>query len=294
MERAKLEDLLRELEYSIEFKVKNLHPGRWPAARGSGEGYSFEKFERLSNRPDLRRIDLLATRRNPLMNEPLVRMFKQTSRIDVIMLADLSPSLLCGFSEPKLIQVAKLATLFGYTAFRFGDRFGFIGFDKGLVPEFVYPAVRSSSLGLEIGERLLDFRPAASRGGPAMDLDLKRVLPEKKALIIFVSDFYLDPRVLRNMLAGLRRHAVLPVMLRQAWERTWPSGLFGVLKMKDPEREGERAVLFTPRTIRRFNRRARENEKKINQAFRSFSTVPIVLDKVTPGRFLEELEKAGG
>ncbi len=108
----------------MDFKPRNLHPGRWAAARGGGQGFSFEKFERLSSHPDFRRIDLLATGRNPLLNEPLVRVYKPASRIDLILLADFSLSLACGFSESKVFQTAKLATLFGYTAFRWGDRFG--------------------------------------------------------------------------------------------------------------------------------------------------------------------------
>lgn len=292
IEKPKLEDLLAELEYSIDFKVNHLHPGKWPSTCGNRGGFSIERFEPLSNYPDFRRIDLLATKRNPLMNEPMVRLFDAIARVDVIMLADLSPSLLCGVSEPKLFQVAKLAALFGFTAFSMGDRFGFLGFDNKLLPEFIYPPAHSRVLALEIGEKILNFHPSLGKGG--VTLDLTRLLPERRALLIFVSDFYFDPVVLWGILKGLKRHTILPVMLRQEWERRWPRSLFGVLRMKDPETKRERVFFFSPRSTRRFNERAKENEEEIMRVFRSFSTVPIILDTVTPARLMEELERREG
>lgn len=287
-----LGDLLQELDYLVDFKSRNLHPGRWPATGIAGDGYSFEKFESLSGHPDFRRIDFLATARNPLISEPLIRRFKRTGLIDVIMLADLSPSISCGFSEPKLFQVAKLAVLFGYTAFRFGDRFGFLGFDNEILPWFTHPPSRSPSLGIEIGERLLDFEPSAKTG--KLNLAPEHFLPEKRSLIVLVSDFYFAPDDLRTILQRLRRHAVLPVMLRQEWEQKWPDGLFGVLRLKDPERLGEKVLFFSSRTIKKFNEKARKNREETKRILESFSAVPLIMDKVTPNDFLDALDRRYG
>lgn len=291
--KQKLSELVEELDYRIDFRIRNLHPGKWPASGRYSSGFSFEKFERLSNHPDFRKIDFLATSRNPLLQEPLVRVFKSASRVDLIMLADLSLSLSCWFSESKLFQIAKLSTIFGYSAFRFGDRFGFIGFDNKLLNEFYWRPIHSRTLGLEIGEMVLDFHPSAPSRGLTLK-DLEKFLPEKKSLVIFVSDFYLEPKALRAILKSLRRHRVLPIILRQENERHWPRGLFGILRLKDSESGREEMLLVTSRTIKKFKERTKRNEEGIRSIFNSFSVIPTILDRVTPVRLLNEIDRSLG
>jgi uncharacterized protein (DUF58 family) len=292
-ERPNLSAFQEELSYRVDFRVRNLHPGKWPALGRQGRGYSFERFERFSNFPDFRRIDFLATNRNPFINEPLVRIYKPEARIDVVMMADLSISLSCGFSEPKLFQLAKLATLFGYTAYRFGDRFGFIGFDNKILADFHHPPLRSETAGMEIGRALLDFRASA----PSSGLSLKGIqgfLPEKRSLLLLVSDFYLEPETLRTILQSLSRHRIVPIILRQERERRWPRGLIGALRLKDSEKAASRTLFFSRGMIGSFEKRARRNEEELKTIFESFRVTPIILDKVTPERLLEELDRSYG
>ncbi len=279
--------LQEELDYAVDFKIRNVHHGKWPAAGRGGGGFSFEKFDLLSNHPDFRRIDLLATGRNPILNEPLVRIFQPMTRIDVFLLADFSLSLACGFSESKIFQIAKLSTLFGYTAFRFGDRFGFLAFDTRPLEDFYHPPVQSRTIGWEIGEQILDFQPSRPfRGHP---LDLENYLPEKKSLVIFISDYYFEPKDLQGILRSLRRHRILPIILRQEKERRWPSGLFGLLTLKDSETNREKMVFFSRKTIRDFEKKTRENEEEIRRIFHSLSVPPILAEDINPDRLAEEL-----
>ncbi len=286
-----LKNFLQELEYAVEFRPRNLHPGKWVSGGGPGSGRSFEKFEPLSSFPDFRRIDMMATGRSPLAKEPLVRLSKPTVRADIIMVADLSLSISCGFEESKIVQIAKLATLFGYTAFRLGDRFGFVGFDNKPLEEFYRPPARSPVIGLEIGEDLLKFRPSAPLRRTL--LNLEKHLPERKSFILLVSDFYIDPGALIRILASLSRHWILPLMLRQKRERRWPPGLFGILPLKDSERELQRPVFFSPATIRSFEQKSRENEDEIGKLFRAHGEEPIILEEIDPDRLYEELIRRG-
>lgn len=282
---------LQELDYSADLKVKHLRPGRWNVGGRTGDGFSFEKFNLLSNHPDFRKIDVLATSRYPLASEPLVRISKTTSAMDVILMADLSLSLNCGFSESKLFQIAKLSTLLGFTAFRFGDRFGFLGFDHRILDDFYYPPIRSRIIGLEIGQRILNFIPSnPSRG---LDLNTDQYLPEKKSLIFLVSDFYFEPNALSSIIDRLSRHRVQPVVLRHEKERRWPRGLFGALQLKDSENEKGRLLFFSSRSIRKFEKKTKENEKEMERIFQSRSIVPILLEEVEPDRILAHFERSG-
>lgn len=285
--RPDLRKFLQELEYAVPFHIWNVHPGRWQARGGAGGGASFEKFQSLSNHPDFRRIDMVATARNPLAREPLVRLFKPTARVDVVMLADLSLSITCGFEESKIVQIAKLATLFGYTAFRFGDRFGFIGFDRKPREEFYRPPVRSQTIGLEIGEELLGFEASAPLRQTF--LNLEKYLPPARAFILFVSDFYIQPGPLNRILEALSRHWVLPIILRQERERRWPPALFGILPLKDSESGLQRAVFFSRSAIRKFEKQAQDNEEEIRGLFRVHGEKPLILEEINPERLFEEL-----
>lgn len=288
--RPNLLELAEEVDYLVDFKVRGLHPGKWDSVGKAGGGYSFQRYERLSNHPDFRRIDFLATSRNPFVDEPLVRVSKPASRVDVIMIADLSISLSYGFSEPKIHQVAKLATLIGNTAVRFGDRFGFIGFDNKVLRELHFPPVSVRNAGLKVGEALLEFSPSGSSRGLTLK-NIERFLPEKRALLFLVSDFYLEPAALRTLLQRTVRHRIFPVVLRHGKERRWPLGLFGVLRLRDSESNREKTVFFTPGMAKAFEREVKRREEEIRRVFRYFSVVPILLDEATPDRFLEEVER---
>ena len=282
---------LQELDYWVDLRPRHLRAGIWKAAVRTGGGFSFEKFNLLSNYPDFRKIDLLATSRYPLSKEPLVRISKATSGMDVILMADLSLSLDCGFSESKLFQIAKLSTLLGFTACRLGDRFGFLGFDDQILDELYYPPARSRTVGLEIGERILNFVP--SKASRRLNLNPESYLPEKKSLIFLVSDFYFEPNTIRSVIDRLSRHRVQPVILRHERERRWPRGLLGILQLKDSEDEKNRTLFFSSRTIRKFEKRARENEKEIERIFQSRSVIPIFLEEVDPDRILDDFEGSG-
>ncbi len=290
--RPDLQKFLEEVEYSVDFKVRSLRPGKWSLTGRYGGGYSFERFDRLSNHADFRKIDFLASARNPLAGEPVVRVFKETASIDVIMLADLSLSLQYGFSEPKLFQIAKLSTMLAYTAARRGDRFGFLGFDKHLIEAFYYPPRLSKTIGLEIGEEILDFQ--ASLPSHGLHLDLDGLLPTRKSLIVFVSDFYFEPAEFKEVLHQLSRHRVLPIILRQEKERVWPRGLWGFLRLRDSEEKNDKLCFFSRRTILRFRENAKKNETAMAGMLRSVSPDPMLLDEVSPDRFLQELDRTIG
>ncbi len=285
--RPDLAAFQQELEYTFPSRTRNIHPGKWRTVGRAGGGYSFLKFDRLSNHPDFRRVDFMATARNAVSDEPLVRISKPTAKIDVILVADLSLSMGCGFSESKVFQTAKLAVLFGYTAFRVGDRFGFLGFDNAVREEFYFPPVLSETAGLEIGEELLNFRPSLPFQGTR--LDFSGHLPGKKSLLVLVSDFYFPPRSFRAILQDLRRHQILPILLRQEKERRWPRLLFGLLRLKDSESRRQRTVFFSPRMIRRFEEKSREDEAEIRRAFLSLSVSPLTLEEMNPQTVLREL-----
>lgn len=285
MLKPNLSEFLREIEYFIDFKPRTRRPGKWQSADITGSGFSFKKFGFLSDYPDFRRIDLLATARNFLRQEPSVRILEQTAAIEVVMLADLSLSAAFNFLEPKTWQIAKLATLFGYTAYRYGDHFSFIGCDEAIIEKLFFPPARSKIYGLEIGEELLDFRPFVSSAEGLLEADT--FLPSRKSKIIFVSDFYFETDFLEKVLGVLKKHEILPIILRQAVERKWPKGLKGLVSFRDMEKGVEKRLFLRKEIVEKFNRISQRNEELLKSVLSPRQ--PVVLEKVTIENILEEI-----
>jgi len=281
-------DLLRfmqEVEYVIDFKAENLRHGKWPATgKFSGSGFLFGGYGNFFSHPDPRRIDFLATLKSPVF-EPLVRIFKPLANIDVIMVADFSLSMRFGLPMSKIWQIAKLATLFGFTAYRFGDRFGFIGCDGGVKEDLFFPPVRSKTIGLEIGESLLDFSPTKSSADGLREA--VNYLPKKKSLIIFISDFYMETGLIIDIIMSMSPHEIIPVIMRHGEERAWEK-IFGFVSFGDIESAERKLVFISKKFIERFRAKTKENEKKIVGIFRESGWHPIILepDKIDPEKIL--------
>ncbi len=201
---------LKEVEYWIDFSPAGGESGKW-LSKEKGTGLDFEEIVSFLAFPVIQQIDLLSTLRS-LSPIPLVKIYKEVGRINLVILADVSHSMVFGSAEPKTWVMAKLSTLFGYTAYRYGDKFGFYGCDAEPIEELLFPPMRSKIYGLEIGEKLLDFQPTKNSGRGL--LSAIELLPKKRSLVLLVSDFRLPAEFTEELLSELSlKHQVVPMVI---------------------------------------------------------------------------------
>jgi uncharacterized protein (DUF58 family) len=205
---------LQEINYRLHGAVRGAWPGRHRSASGEG-GFEFRSHVPLADAPDARRLDLLASLREPL-GRWLVRRNSQRLAVPVVMLADLSASMAhapAGRPELGKLQVlADMAQSLAWSAWKSGDSFGFFGCADQLLPAWTLPPTRARGAGMALAERLRRHTPVGRSA-----LGLAQAVPwlgRRRALVFLVSDFQLPLAQLHPLLASLAGHDVVPVLLR--------------------------------------------------------------------------------
>jgi uncharacterized protein (DUF58 family) len=223
--------------------------------------------------PDARRIDLRASLKDPF-GQWIVRTFRQRSSLDLHIIADLSASMGVTGTRCKLEVMADLTAAGAYSAYRTGDRFGFIGADERLREEFYLPPTRSPGAGTELSAKLRRLKPAG-RSVAALPC-AAALLPRRRCLVFLTSDFHLPHSLLEATLDALSAHEVVPVVLWDPVEFT-PSARFGIGTVRDPETGCQRTLLVRPALRRKLGAAFRERARSLERLFARRSTRPLFI-----------------
>lgn len=226
-----------EIHYRMREPALGHFPGAHRSTRGES-GYEFRGHARLVDAPDPRRLDLRATLRDPY-GEWRVRVYSQRRAIDVVLVADLSASMNFEGALRRQDVLADFADSLATSAWRAGDRFGFVGCGERVEPAWLLPATRSRGAGNAWARRLR----AATLGARSADglLDAHRHLGRRRALVFLASDFHVDLALLERCLASLAHHELVPVLLWDALE-AGPQARSGLARLRDAETGIEQAV----------------------------------------------------
>ena len=235
--------------------VGGIHPGMHPGTE-SGGGLEPLRHGTLLDGRDPRRLDLLASLRDPL-RRLLVRRYRQRASIRVCVLADLSASLGFRGRGDRIAILAGLVSALGYSAGRAGDAFAFFGCDTHLRDEFVLPPTTDHRRLDRASRRAwTTFTPRGRGiGGSAGSVADDRRAGGRWCSWSRTSIFTLD--LLDELLSGLARHQVVPVVLGDSGESEPArpgSGSYGWL---DAESGEERTLVMRPALRRRLRDRGR-------------------------------------
>ena len=230
-----------EIGYRLDRRVGGIHPGMH-AGTESGGGLEPLRHETLLEGRDPRRLDLLASLRDPL-RRLLVREYRQRASIRVCVLADLSASHGPG-SGGSICHPERLVSVLGYSAGRAGDAFAFIGCDAHVRDELVLPPTRGTGAWIDLAARLAAFTPRGA--GSEGLLEALPMIGGRRSLVFLVSDFHFSLELLDAVLAGLARHQVVPVVLADSGEHD-PAPGFGLVRVADAETGEERHASDAPR-----------------------------------------------
>ena len=250
-----------ELFYRVHWRGGSAHPGSHASRWHGGDG-AFRQLLPFWQRPDAARIDLRRSLADP-HGQVMVRLIEQRGAIDVIVLADLSRSMQAGGGW--LAAIAGLLEGVAAAARRIGDRVGFLGFDAALREDYVLPATRQPRRAARLAESLRALDPdGRAAGGLAAAVGR---LPQRRALVLLVSDFLMPLDDLEAALAALARHDVQPVVLHQA---PGPEALprYGLLRLRDAESGATRLLLLRPALRARWLRERAERRAALDRLFR--------------------------
>lgn len=232
--------------------------------------------------PDPRRVDLRASVQN-IWQQLLVRTYRQDCAVPVYVLADLSASMDFRGTTHKLDMLSDLTAAAGYSTFRTGDPFGFIGFDERICREYFHPAMHDRAAGMRIATQLRGLVPAggSSRGIVAA----ARGVGARPSLVFIVSDFHFAPALAAAALAALTPHLVVPVVLSDSTEhRSLPR--YGLARVVDRETGHKRTLLLRRSLNERIERRFQAQRRALHRLCVRHGTRPLYIEDVFCAEFV--------
>ena len=264
---------IAEVHYRIGAAARGHFPGHH-RSHGGDTGLEFRGHVPLLDAPDARRLDLHASLRNPF-GDWLVRVHSQRMAIPVVVVADLSASMGFEGARRKVDVLADFVESLGWSAWRTGDRFGFVGCDERVDPALLVPPTRARGAGSALAATL---RGLVLEGRSALGLrDAHRHLPRQRALVFLVSDFHLPLSDIADVLAGLAAHEVVPVVLWQA-EEFGIAAERGLAEVIDPESGARRWVWWRPALRARWEAAREARRAALTTLFRARRLAPLVIE----------------
>lgn len=264
--------MVQEFHYEISWRARSPYPGHHRGVHG-GAGFEFRGHAPLLAAPDPRRLDIHASLRDPF-ERWLVRIYSQRSSIRLFLVADLSASMGFHGTRRKLDVLAALCVSAGYSAYRTGDAFGFIGCDDRVRADFLQPPTRAKGAGAALARRLQAFAPT----GRAVDglLDTAEYLGRQRALVLLASDFHFPLELLARVLEGLARHHVVPVVI---WDRGEFAQLprFGFALIQDSETGARRTVFLRAGLREKIAQAFEARRAALTHVFHEYGVEPLFL-----------------
>jgi uncharacterized protein (DUF58 family) len=236
-----------------------------------GQGLAFQEVRPYQAGDDIRSIDWNVSAR---MGDAFVKVFAEEREMTVMLLVDLSPSMLFGTKRaPRAHVASEIAALLSFSAIKNGDRVGLIlGTDK--VERFVAPQKGNKHV-LRVVREVLGFESQWAQGegqgratrGTDLAAMLERLvrMTKRKSIAFVISDF-LARDFERTLAIAAHKHDVIPVVLGDDRERTLPD--VGLAWLSDLE-SGEPFLVDTsdPKVRDHFAREASRMETERKRLF---------------------------
>ena len=209
-----------------------------------------------------------------------MRVYTQRSAVPVYLIADLSASMgFAGYSR-KLDVLADFTVSLGYSAYRTGDPFAFIGCDTGVRADFFQPLTRAKMAAQRLAVRLRDLLPRApsARGM----LETSTLIGRTRSLVFVCSDFHFPLALTGQILTSLAHHRVVPIVLWDSIELTVPAT--GIATVQDGETGGRRTLLLRTSYRQRVREAFAERRQRLVDYFLSYGLTPLfILDRFDAG-----------
>jgi hypothetical protein len=256
-------DVSPEILYRLGQRPLHGRPGQH-RSRALGPGLDPHGFAPLAAYPDVRRIDIHLSSRNPF-GQWIVRLPRQRSSATLIVLADLSASMAFGNTPRKQDVLADLVDALGHSAWRSGDAFAFVGADRAMHEQWMLAPTRSRGATSELAQRLraahLDGRGASAIAPAAHQFGRRR-----DSLVFLVSDFHWPEPEFESACSALASRDVVPVVLWARHEfKAWPRR--GLAEVQDLESGERRMVWFRPALAERMQATGAQRRADLRRRF---------------------------
>jgi uncharacterized protein (DUF58 family) len=225
---------VRQIEIRTKGLVNQVFSGEYHSVF-KGRGMEFSEVREYQFGDDIRNIDWNVTAR---FGHPFIKIFEEERELTVMLLVDLSGSLIFGTIEKTKQQVAaELSAILAFSALKNNDKVGLILFtDK--IEKFVPPRKGRSHV-LRIIREVLSFEPEGKSTNLKAALEYMNSTIKKKSIVFLLSDF-MDSGYEKILRIIGKKHDLIGVVLKDKREIEIPA--MGLVKLTDAETGEERWV----------------------------------------------------
>ena len=218
---------VKQIEIKTRGVVNEVFSGEYHSVF-KGMGMEFSEVREYQIGDDIRSIDWNVTAR---FGHPFVKIFEEERELTVMLVIDMSGSLMFGSVNKTKQQVAaELSAILAFSAMKNNDKVGLILFtDK--IEKFV-PPKKGRSHGLRIIREVLSFKPEENTTDIKGALEYLNHTIKRKSIAFLISDFIDDGYDKIMNIVG-KKHDLIGVVLKDPRESEIPRS--GLIKFKDAE-----------------------------------------------------------
>ncbi|MBU1096233.1 MAG: DUF58 domain-containing protein [Ignavibacteriae bacterium HGW-Ignavibacteriae-2] len=218
---------VKQIEIRTRGVVNEVFSGEYHSVF-KGRGMEFAEVREYMVGDDIRSIDWNVTAR---FGHPYVKVFEEERELTVMLLVDLSGSLVFGSVEKTKQRIAaELTSILAFSAMKNNDKVGLILFTD-TIEKFVPPRKGRSHV-LRIIRDVLSFEPRGNQTDLRSALEYFHHTIKKKSIAFLISDF-IDKGYDRILNIAGRKHDLVGIALHDPRERDLPKA--GLIKFRDAE-----------------------------------------------------------
>jgi uncharacterized protein (DUF58 family) len=233
---------VKQIEIRTRGLVNEVFSGEYHSVF-KGRGMEFSEVREYNPGDDIRSIDWNVTAR---FGHPYVKIFEEERELTVMLLVDLSGSLMFGSNAKTKQEVAaELSAILAFSALKNNDKVGLILFTDR-IEKFVPPRKGKTHV-LRIIREVLSFEPQGNQTNLKQALEYFNHTIKKKAIVFLISDF-MDGGYEQIIKIVGKKHDLVGLILQDEREHT----LFdaGLLKIRDAESGAVRYIDTSDREVR--------------------------------------------
>lgn len=225
---------VRQIEIKTKGLVNQVFSGEYHSVF-KGRGMEFSEVREYQFGDDIRNIDWNVTAR---FGHPFIKIFEEERELTVIMMVDLSGSLIFGSVQKTKQQIAaELSAVLAFSALKNNDKVGLLLFtDK--IEKFVPPRKGRKHV-LRIIREVLSFEPAGKTTNIKSALEYMNSAIKKRSIVFLLSDF-IDEGYDKILKAAGKKHDLIGVVINDEREISIPK--MGLVKFADAETGQERWI----------------------------------------------------
>lgn len=261
METKELLKQVKQIEIKTRGVVNEVFSGEYHSVF-KGRGMEFSEVREYQVGDDIRTIDWNVSAR---FGHPFIKIFEEERELTVMLLVDLSGSLVFGSVDKTKQQIAaELSAILAFSAMKNNDKVGLILFTDQ-IEKFVPPRKGKSHV-LRIIREIVSFEPQGNKTDIKGALEYFNLSVKKKSIAFLLSDF-IDDGYEKILKVVSKKHDLVNIHLEDPREKELLKG--GLIKFRDAETQEIRYLDTSNKNVQNhFKNKLSEREQFQNNLFK--------------------------